>query len=348
MHDKTADFLPGTIRVEPLGAASENRARVILEPLERGFGHTLGNALRRILLSSMPGAAVTEAQISKVLHEYSTVEGVREDVVDLLLNLKQLTIRMEGRDHAELHIAKKKADSAWELKAKDIECPNGVEIINPEHVIAHLQPGAVFEATLVAERGRGYVPADQPIEDAVKSRNIGTLRLDASFSPVEQVAYRVDSTRVKQRTDLDKLTIDLKTNGAIGPEEAVRRAATILRQHLASLAEAGTDAQMASHDAEAPEDKFLTQPINVLDQLSARSVNCLHQEGVRYVGDLVQLTERELLGTPNIGKKTLEEITDALKKEGLALGTPLRKWPPQSLLDRSQADRGTIAISDAS
>ncbi len=334
MHDKTADFLPGTIRVEPLGAALENKARITLEPLERGFGHTLGNALRRILLSSMPGAAVTQAQISKVLHEYSTIEGVREDVVDLLLNLKKLTIRMEGRDHAELHIAKKKADSAWQLKAGDIECPNGVEILNRSHVIAHMQAGAEFEAILVAERGRGYVPADQPLGD-VEGQNIGTLRLDASFSPVEQVTYRVDSTRVKQRTDLDKLTIDLKTDGTIGPEEAVRRAATILRQHLASLAEAVSDTEAASDAAESREDSFLMQPIEALDKLSARSVNCLHQEGVRYVGDLVQLTERELLGTPNIGKKTLEEITDALKQENLALGIALDGWPPKELLDRS-------------
>ena len=316
-----------------MDSASKYQARVILEPLERGFGHTLGNALRRILLSSMPGAAIIEADISHVLHEYSTLDGVREDIVDLLLNLKQVALRMEGRTRAELRIACKAAEQARELKAGDIECPNGVEVINPELSIAHLDAGTAFKASLVAELGRGYVPASQPLGD-VESHTIGILRLDASFSPVQQVAYRVDSTRVEQRTDLDKLVIDLRTNGAIGPEEAVRHAATILRQHLAPLAEAGI-ADPASAEEGYQEDKFLIQPIEALEHLSARSINCLRQEGVQYVGDLVQLTERELLGTPNIGKKTLDEIRDALGQESLVLGTTLDSWPPKSLQDRA-------------
>ena len=218
---------PRTIDVKESGST---RAKVTLEPLERGFGHTLGSALRRILLSSMPGCAVTEAQIDGVLHEYSAIEGVQEDVIEILLNLKGVAVKMHGRDDAELMLSKK---GPGVVTAGDIKLDHDVEIANPEHVICHLSENGEVNMRLSIARGRGYEPADQRGLDEDETRAIGRLQLDATFSPVRRVAYSVESARVEQRTDLDKLVIDLETNGTIDPEEAIRRAATILQQQLA-------------------------------------------------------------------------------------------------------------------
>ncbi len=231
MQATVSEFLtPRLIDVQQVAAT---RARVTLEPLERGFGHTLGNALRRILLSSMPGCAVTEVEIDGVLHEYSTIEGVQEDVIDILLNLKGLAVVMHGREQTTLTLSKK---GPGVVTAADIQLDHEVEIRNPEHVIAHLHSGGQLKMQIKIERGRGYVPADSRTSEE-ETRSIGRLQLDASFTPVRRVAYNVEATRVEQRTDLDKLVIDLETNGTIDPEEAIRRAATILHEQLAVFVE---------------------------------------------------------------------------------------------------------------
>ena len=325
MQSAVNEFLtPRLIQVE---AVDTTRAQVTLEPLERGFGHTLGNALRRILLSSMPGFAITEVEIDGVLHEYSAIEGVQEDVIEILLNLKGVAIVMHGKDEAILTLSKK---GAGVVTAGDITVDHDVEIKNPDHVIANLNDSGALSMKLTISRGRGYVPADARQSDEDETRSIGRLHLDASFSPVHRVAYVVESARVEQRTDLDKLVIDLETNGTIDPEEAIRRAATILQQQMSVFVDLESEKESEPVVEEDEVDPILLRPVDDLE-LTVRSANCLKAENIYYIGDLVQRTEVELLKTPNLGKKSLTEIKDVLASRGLALGLRLDNWPPASL-----------------
>ena len=326
MQGSATDFLKP--RLVDVQIVNDLRAKITLEPLERGFGHTLGNALRRILLSSIPGCAVTEVEIQNVLHEYTTVEGVQEDVIDILLNLKGLAIRMHGRSEATLTLRKK---GPGQLLAKDIELPHDVEIINPDHIIANLTEAGELNMTLKVERGRGYQPAsNRMVVTEETSRPIGKLLLDASFSPVNRVAYVVDTARVEQRTDLDKLIIELETNGSIDPEEAIRRAATILKDQLSIFVDLESTIEEEPAPQEAEIDPILLRPVDDLE-LTVRSANCLKAENIYYIGDLIQRTEVELLKTPNLGKKSLTEIKDVLATHGLSLGMRLENWPPPGL-----------------
>jgi DNA-directed RNA polymerase subunit alpha len=332
MPDITSDFLkPRSVRVQP---ESATRARIIIEPFERGFGHTLGNALRRILLSSMPGAAVTEVEIEGVLHEYTAIEGVQEDVVEILLNLKQLAIRMHTRDRAELTLAKK---GPGPVRAGDISTDHDVEIVNPELVIANLTSAGDLKMLLTIERGRGYRPAAQRINfEGQSSGPIGRLQLDASFSPIRRVSYNVEAARVEQRTDLDKLILDVETNGTIDAEEAVRRAGNILTDQLEVFVELRGKDEAAAAAAETQIDPILLRPVDELE-LTVRSANCLKAENINYIGDLVQRTEVELLRTPNLGKKSLTEIKEVLESHGLSLGMRVEGWPPPGLVRDDKA-----------
>ena len=316
-----------TPRVINVVEVSDTRAKITLEPLERGFGHTLGNALRRILLSSMPGAAVSEVEIDGVLHEYSSIEGVQEDVIEILLNLKGVSVIMHERDHAELTLTK---TGPGVVTAGDIQVDHEVEVKNPEHVIAHLGEGAELSMKLTVTSGRGYQPVDSRYSDDDESKPIGRLQLDASYSPVRRVSYVVDSARVEQRTDLDKLIIDLETNGTLDSEEAIRRAATILQQQLAVFVDLEGEKEQEPDQQEDEIDPILLRPVDDLE-LTVRSANCLKAENIYYIGDLVQRTEVELLKTPNLGKKSLTEIKDVLASRGLSLGLRLDNWPPASL-----------------
>jgi len=324
-------------RLVDINSISECHAKVTLEPLERGFGHTLGNALRRILLSSMPGCAVTEVEIEGVLHEYTTIEGVQEDVIDILLNLKQLALNMEGRDEATLTLNKA---GPGQILAKDIDLPHDVEVINPDFVIANLTKAGEIKMIMTAKRGRGYQPATVRNSFEEEERPIGKLQLDASFSPVYRVSYNVESARVEQRTDLDKLIIDIETNGTIDPEESIRRAATILQEQLGNFVELKGGEVVEAEAKEDEIDPILLRPVDDLE-LTVRSANCLKAESIYYIGDLIQRTEVELLKTPNLGKKSLTEIKDVLASRGLSLGMRLENWPPASLqMDREkQIDR---------
>jgi DNA-directed RNA polymerase subunit alpha len=313
-------------RIIDVQTLSPVHARVVMEPFERGYGHTLGNALRRILLSSMSGYAPTEVQIEGVLHEYSTLDGVREDVVDILLNLKGVVLKLHNRGEAVLTLSK---EGEGVVTAGDIEAMHDLEIINPDHVIAHLAPGGKLEMQIKVEQGRGYVPANaRPV--SAESKSIGRIMLDASFSPVRRVAYSVESARVEQRTDLDKLIIDIETNGAIEPEEAIRFAARVLMEQLSVFA----DLEGTPLSVEAPRpsqvDPILLRPVDDLE-LTVRSANCLKAENIYYIGDLIQRTETELLKTPNLGRKSLNEIKEVLASRGLTLGMKLENWPPVGL-----------------
>jgi DNA-directed RNA polymerase subunit alpha len=307
--------------------SSGTRASVVLEPLERGFGHTLGNALRRILLSSMPGCAIVEAEIDGVLHEYSTVEGVQEDVIEILLNLKGVAIKLNSADDAEITLDKR---GPGVVTAGDFQLTHDIEISNPDHVIAKLNENGHLKLRAQVGRGRGYEPADVRIADEEESRVIGSLLLDASYSPVRRVSYKVDSARVEQRTDLDKLIIDLETNGTIDPEEAIRRAATILQQQVSVFVDLESENEPEIVEEEDEIDPILLRPVDDLE-LTVRSANCLKAENIYYIGDLIRRTEVELLKTPNLGKKSLTEIKDVLASRGLSLGMRLENWPPSSL-----------------
>lgn len=325
MQTAVNEFLtPRNIDVTELGPT---RARVVLEPLERGFGHTLGNALRRILLSSMPGCAITEVEIEGVQHEYSAIEGVQEDVIEILLNLKEVAIVMHGKDTTVLTLSKK---GAGPVTAADIQLDHDVEIRNPELEIANITGDIALHMRLTVARGRGYQPADARITDEDETRAIGRLQLDASYSPVRRLAYSVESARVEQRTDLDKLVLDLETNGTIDPEEAIRRAATILQQQLAVFVDLEGEKEAEPEKKEDQIDPVLLRPVDDLE-LTVRSANCLKAENIYYIGDLIQRTEVELLKTPNLGKKSLTEIKDILASRGLSLGMRLENWPPASL-----------------
>jgi DNA-directed RNA polymerase subunit alpha len=318
---------PKAINVDPLGG---HRAKVTLEPFERGYGHTLGNALRRVLLSSMVGYAPTEVTIAGVLHEYSTVDGVQEDVVHIMLNLKGVVFRLHNRDEVTLVLRK---EGEGPVRASDIQTPHDVEIINPDHVIAHLAQGGKLDMQIKVEKGRGYVPgsmrrfADEP------TKSIGRIVLDASFAPVKRVSYTVESARVEQRTDLDKLVMEIETNGAISPEEAIRASAKILVEQLAVFAQLeGSDLAVFDQPVQRPQhfDPILLRPVDELE-LTVRSANCLKAENIYYIGDLIQRTETELLKTPNLGRKSLNEIKEVLASRGLTLGARLENWPPQGL-----------------
>lgn len=325
MPHSSLEFLtPKHIQVEQL---SPTRATVVLEPLERGFGHTLGNALRRILLSSMPGCAVIEVEIDGVLHEYSAIEGIQEDVIEILLNLKGVAVRLNSSDEAELTLEK---HGVCEVKAGDFQLTHDVEIANPEHVIAHLNESGSLKMRAKVGRGRGYEPVDSRIVDEDQGRVIGSLLLDASYSPVRRVSYKIDNARVEQRTDLDKLIIDLETNGTIDPEEAIRRAATILQQQVAVFVDLESEKEPEPEEQEDEIDPILLRPVDDLE-LTVRSANCLKAENIYYIGDLIRRTEVELLKTPNLGKKSLTEIKDVLASRGLSLGMRLENWPPVSL-----------------
>ncbi|GAB3373629.1 DNA-directed RNA polymerase subunit alpha [Spongiibacter taiwanensis] len=325
MQSAVNEFLtPRVIQVEELGAT---RAKVTLEPLERGFGHTLGNALRRILLSSMPGCAIVEAEIDGVLHEYSAMEGVQEDVIEILLNLKEVAVVLHGKDQAVLTLSKK---GPGPVTAGDIQTDHEVEVMNPDHVIANLNSDGEVNMRLTVNRGRGYVPADARESGEEETRSIGRLHLDASYSPISRVSYVVESARVEQRTDLDKLVLDLETNGTIEAEEAIRRAATILQQQLAVFVDLESEGESEPSREENEVDPILLRPVDDLE-LTVRSANCLKAENIYYIGDLVQRTEVELLKTPNLGKKSLTEIKDVLASRGLSLGLRLDNWPPASL-----------------
>lgn len=322
MQSNATEFLkPKHVQVVELG---RNHAKVTLEPLERGFGHTLGNALRRILLSSMPGFAVVEVKIENVLHEYSSVEGVQEDVVEILMNLKNLGIALHSRDEAEFWIRK---DQPGPVTAADIEISHDAEVFNPDLVICNLNKGGKIEMRLKIVKGRGYVPSNVRSQSEIEDRSIGTLLLDATFSPVRRVSYEVERTRVEQRTDLDKLIIDIKTNGAIGAEEAIRKSARILLDQLSVFVDLEKTEDVVRAPQEPEVDPILLRDVDDLE-LTVRSGNCIKAENIKLIGDLVQRTEYELLKTPNLGKKSLQEIKEVLQRHGLSLGMRLDNWPP--------------------
>jgi len=329
MQSSATDFLkPRNVNVETL---SPTHAKITLEPLERGFGYTLGNALRRILLSSMPGAAVTEVKIDGVLHEYSTIEGVQEDVIEILLNLKSLALRMHSREEAMLQLTKK---GPGVVTAGDIQLDHDVEVVDPRHVIATLTKGATLNIELKVNQGRGYQPVTARTQSAQgEGRPIGVMPVDASFSPIRRVSYSVENARVEQRTDLDKLVLDIETNGSIDPEEAVRRAANILQDQISIFVDLKSPDQRQETRKEPEMDPLLLRSVDDLE-LTVRSANCLKAENIFYIGDLIQRSEFELLKTPNLGKKSLTEIKDVLAQHGLSLGMRLENWPPPQLKDK--------------
>ncbi len=333
MQDHSHFLTPRNIQVQNI---SPTHAKIILEPLERGFGHTLGNALRRILLSSMPGAAITEAQIQGVLHEHNTIEGVREDVIDILLNLKGVAIKMHGRKEVMLTLVKK---GPGPVLAKDIQLEHDVEIANPDHIIAHLTGGAELKMTLKIVRGRGYVPISARAHEI--SRTAGKLHLDASFSPVRRVAYQVENARVEQNTDLDKLILDIETNGTLGAEDAIRYSATILQHQLAAFVDLKEIEFQPMQEKERKLNPLLFRPVEDLE-LTVRAANCLKAQNIRSIGDLVHNAESDLLKTPNLGKKSLNEIKAALSLRNLHLGMRVDGWAP-SIYTEDSSVIGLIA-----
>lgn len=329
MQSLVTQFLkPRIVKVEQV---TPLKSRITLEPLERGFGHTLGNALRRVLLSSLPGFAITEVEIEGVLHDYTAIEGVQEDVIEILLNLKGASIVLHNREAAVLKLSKK---GAGPVTLKDITPDHDVEIFNPDHHIATLAGKASLNMVLKVERGRGYVAADKSGDDLEtgdeEPKGVGVLALDALYSPVRQVSYSVESARVEQRTDLDKLIVDLETNGTIPPEEAIRRAATILYDQLAVFVDLSGTEEEGAGQATVKIDPTLLRPVEDFE-LTVRSANCLKAENIHYIGDLIQRSESDLLKTPNLGKKSLNEIKDVLATHGLSLGMKLENWPPPQL-----------------
>lgn len=330
MQNNPYEFLtPRAIAVETI---SPSHAKVTLEPLERGFGHTLGTTLRRILLSSMPGAAIVEVKIDGVLHEYGTIPGVKEDVIEVLLNLKQVAIKLHSREEVTLKLSKK---GPGPVKASDISLEHDVEIVNPDLIIAHLNDSASLNMTLKVVLGRGYQSASLKNRASEEKKPIGVLKLDASFSPIQRVAYTVESARVEQRTDLDKLIIDLETNGTLDPEEAIRRSATILQQQLAPFVDLKSPPINKESSEQQSVNPIFVRPVDDLE-LTVRSANCLKAESIFYIGDLVQRNESDLLKTPNLGKKSLTEIKTVLSAHGLSLGMRLDNWPPAAFKEKDK------------
>ncbi len=325
MSSKTLPDLlkPRNVKVEE---QETYHAKVSIEPLERGFGHTLGNALRRILLSSVPGCAIVDIKIEGVLHEYTTIDGVQEDVIDIMLNLKGVGITMHNRDEAHLTLSKK---GPGVVTAGDIQLDHDIEIVDPDYVICHLNKDTEFNMDLHVVKGRGYQPANQrALSD--EETALGRLQLDASFSPITKVAYSVETARVEQRTNLDKLVIDIETNGTVDPEEAIRIAGSILKDQLSVFVNLEGSEEEVQEEPESMIDPILLRPVDDLE-LTVRSANCLKAENIYYIGDLIQRTEVELLKTPNLGKKSLTEIKDVLASYGLSLGMRLEDWPPPSI-----------------
>jgi len=321
-------------KIVDVQAVNQRTSRITIEPLNRGFGHTLGNALRRVLLSSMTGSAITEVEIENVLHEYTTIEGVQEDVTDILLNLKGLAINMHSRDDAMLTLNKRGPGT---VTARDIVLDHDVEIVEPDFHIATLSDNGELNMTLRVERGRGYQPSTAREIPEESDQAIGRLKLDASFSPVRRCAYEVQSARVEQQTNLDKLILTIETNGTIDPEFAVKEAAGILRSQLAVFVDITGEPMPVIGGGDAVEiDPILLRSIDDLE-LTVRSANCLKAESIYYIGDLIQRTEVELLKTPNLGKKSLTEIKDVLAARGLSLGMRLENWPPSGLYDGDRA-----------
>ncbi len=318
---------PSKLHVEP-GHNPRREATVIAEPLERGFGITLGNSLRRILLSSLQGAAVTAIQIDGVLHEFSSIPGVREDVTDIVLNIKSLGIRMHSEGPKRMSL---KATGPCEVTAGMIQAGHDIEIMDPELIICTLDKGATLNMELTVSIGKGYVPASQNRQE---DSQIGLIPVDAIFSPVRKVAYKVDNTRVGQVTDFDKLSMKLETNGAVTPEDAVALAARILQDQLQLFINFDEPTAMSAADREdeLPFNKNLLRKVDELE-LSVRSANCLKNDNIIYIGDLVQKTEAEMLRTPNFGRKSLNEIKEVLSHMGLHLGMEIAGWPPENIED---------------
>ena len=313
-------------RIVEVDLINPNRAKVVLEPMERGFGFTLGNALRRVLLSSIPGFAITEVKIDGVVHEYSTIDGVQEDVVDILLNLKKVALKIHDGVEATIHLKK---DSEGEVTAADFELPHNVEIVNKDLVIANVNKGGNLNIEAKVEMGRGYQPVPQRVykdQDNV----IGHLMIDASFSPIFKVSYVVESARVEQRTDLDKLIMDVETNGVVDAEQAIRDAARILMGQLSVFANLESELTEVEVQQAPQIDPVLLRPVDDLE-LTVRSANCLKAENIYYIGDLIQRHENDLLKAPNLGRKSLNEIKDILATKGLSLGMKVDNWPPQGV-----------------
>lgn len=316
-----------TPRIIEVHNISPLRAKVVMEPFERGFGYTLGNALRRVLLSSIPGCAPTKINIGGVVHEYSSIDGLQEDIVDLILNLKGVVLKLHSKNSVILTLKK---DAEGIVTAADIESSHDVEIINPEHVIAHITSGGRIEAQITVEKGRGYLPSTNLSREDKSLSSIGDILLDASFSPIRRVSYTIESARVEQRTDLDKLIIDIETNGSVDPEEAIRYAARVLVEQFSFFADLEST-PLPTEQPRAPAiDPILLRPVDDLE-LTVRSANCLKVENIFYIGDLIQRTEAELLRTPNLGRKSLNEIKEVLASRDLSLGMKLENWPPANL-----------------
>ena len=325
MQSNPTEYLkPRVVNVEEI---TPLRARVTLEPMERGFGFTLGNAIRRVLLSSIPGFAITEVKIDGVVHEYSTIEGVQEDVVDILLNLKGVALKLNSKTETILTLSK---SGEGVVTAADFDTGHDAEIVNPDHVIAHLTKGGKLNLEVKVEMGRGYQPVPAREKVNQEDRTLGFIMVDASFSPINKVSYQVESARVEQRTDLDKLIMDVETNGIVDSEQAIRDAATILMGQLSVFANL-EGAPTEEEEAAAPQvDPILLRPVDD-SELTVRSANCLKAENIFYIGDLIQRSENELLKAPNLGRKSLNEIKDVLASKGLTLGMKLENWPPVGL-----------------
>lgn len=318
---------PTKLDVVP-GADPTRSATVVAEPLERGFGLTLGNAIRRVLLSSLQGAAVTSIQIEGVLHEFSSIPGVREDVTDIVLNIKSLALRMGAEGPKRMVL---EAEGPGEVRADAIETGSDIEVMNPDLVICHLDDGAKLTMELVVENGKGYVPA---VQNRAEDSPIGVIPIDAIFSPVRKVSYKIENTRVGQVTDHDKLLIEVGTNGAVAPDDAVALAARILQDQLQlfiNFEEPQAQVQEEQRD-ELPFNRNLLRKVDELE-LSVRSANCLKNDNIIYIGDLVQKTEADMLRTPNFGRKSLNEIKEVLGQMGLQLGMEVTQWPPENIED---------------
>lgn len=318
---------PEKLDIEP-GADDMRMATIIAEPLERGFGVTLGNALRRILLSSLHGAAVTAVRIDGVLHEFSSIAGVREDVTDIVLNIKQIAVRMHGDGPKRMTLS---AKGPCEVTAAMIQSGHDIEVMNPDLVLCTLDDGATLGMEFTVDSGRGYVAAsaNRP-EDAP----IGLIPVDSIYSPVRKVSYRVEPTRVGQVTDYDRLIIAIETNGAVTPEDAVALAARILQDQLGMFVNFEEPQRLRSEEPrpELPFNPNLLRKVDELE-LSVRSANCLKNDNIVYIGDLVQKSEQEMLRTPNFGRKSLNEIKEVLTAMGLGLGMLVPDWPPENIED---------------
>jgi DNA-directed RNA polymerase subunit alpha len=326
---------PNALEVKP-GNDPKRRATFVAEPLERGFGLTLGNALRRVLLSSLQGAAITSIKIENVLHEFSSLAGVREDVTDIVLNVKQIALKMQGEGPKRLQLS---ATGPAEVKAGDIAVSGDIEVMNKDLVICHLDEGATLNMELTADTGKGYVPAvsNRPVDAP-----IGLIPVDSLYSPVRQVSYKVDNARVGQELDYDKLSLTIETDGTVTPEDAVAYAARILQDqlslfvHFEDAVPMGTSPMIGLAAAPVEEsdanqlNRYLLKKVDELE-LSVRSANCLKNDNIIYIGDLVQKTEAEMLRTPNFGRKSLNEIKEVLSSMGLRLGMDIPGWPPENI-----------------